>query len=70
MVTCYLLLQGGACNDVLYGHDEALIAELEKMAATLVSLVQADVEMLEADNSKITAGKIKEQLAITLRTLT
>ena len=46
------------------------MAELERMAATLVSLVQADVEMLEADNSKITAGKIKEQLAITLRTLT
>ena len=70
VVTCYLLLQGGAGNDVLYGHDEALVAELEKMAATLLSLVQADVEMLEADKSKITAGKIKEQLAITLRTLT
>ena len=62
--------QGGAGNDVLYGHDEALVAELERMAATLVSLVKADVEMLEADNSKITAGKIKAQLVTTLGTLT
>ena len=40
------------------------------MAATLVSLVKADVEMLEADNSKITAGKIKTQLVTTLGLLT
>ena len=45
------------------------MAELEKMAATLVSLVRADVEMLEAD-SKLTANKIKAQLVITLATLT
>ena len=62
--------QGGAGNDVLYGHDEALVAELERMAATLVSLVKADVEMLEADNSRLTAGKIKAQLVTTLGTLT
>ena len=64
------LLQGEAGNDVLYGHDEALVTELEKMAATLVSLVKADVEMLEEDNSKLTAKKIKAQLVITLATLT
>ena len=46
------------------------MAELERMAATLVSLVRADVEILEADNSKITAGKIKTQLGTILATLT
>ena len=46
------------------------MAELEKMAATLVNFVRADVEMLEGDNSKLTANKIKAQLVITLATLT
>ena len=46
------------------------MAELEKMAATLVSFVRADVEMLEGDNSKLTGNKIKAQLVITRATLT
>ena len=46
------------------------MAELEKMAATLVSFVRADMEMLEGDNIKLTANKIKAQLVITLATLT
>ena len=46
------------------------MAELERMAATLVSLVMADVEMLETNNSRLTADRIRAQLVITLATLT
>ena len=39
----YSFEQDGMSNDILYGHDENLVNELEKMSETLMKIVSTEV---------------------------
>ena len=45
-------------NDVLYGHDDNMITELQKMISTIIKIVESELENMISNRNTLVADKI------------